>query len=74
MRKLLNGLGPNHGPKWSPDSKQIAYVTSNGQPIFFYANRHIAVIPAEGGEPRMLTESFDEDRQPGRLGAGRHLL
>ncbi|HTX34116.1 MAG TPA: S9 family peptidase [Bryobacteraceae bacterium] len=61
VRKLLNGLGPNHGPKWSPDSKQIAYVTANGQPNFFYANRYLAVIPAEGGTPRLLTERFDED-------------
>ena len=29
--------------------KQIAYTTSNGQPFFYYANRYIAAIRAEGG-------------------------
>jgi dipeptidyl aminopeptidase/acylaminoacyl peptidase len=36
-------------------------VTANGQPNFFYANRYIAAVPAEGGSPRLLTEAFDED-------------
>jgi len=61
IRKLLDAGGPNSGPKWSPDGKQIAYVTSGGNPFYFYANRRIAVIPAEGGTPRLLTEAFDED-------------
>jgi dipeptidyl aminopeptidase/acylaminoacyl peptidase len=61
VRKLLDGNGPNSRPQWSPDGKSIAYVTGNGQPFFYYANRYIAVIPAEGGTPRVLTEAFDED-------------
>lgn len=61
VRKLLDGHGPNSNPKWSPDGKQIAYVTADGQPFFFYANRYIAVIPAEGGAPKVLTSDFDED-------------
>ncbi len=61
VRKLLDGHGPNSNPKWSPDGKQIAYATADGQPFFFYANRYIAVIPADGGAPRVLTSDFDED-------------
>ena len=61
VRKLLEGGGPHSRPRWSPDGKQIAYVTANGQPFFFYANRYVAVIPAEGGKPKVLTENFDED-------------
>ena len=61
VRKLLDGGGPNGNPKWSPDSRQIAYETSAGNPSFYYTNRRIAVIPAEGGTPRILTEAFDED-------------
>ncbi|HXB68371.1 MAG TPA: S9 family peptidase [Candidatus Acidoferrales bacterium] len=66
VRKLLNAGGPNGNPKWSPDGKQIAYTTANGNPFYFYANSRIAVIPADGGSPRLLSprvlsEAFDED-------------
>ena len=61
VRKLLESSGPNTRPQWSPDGRNIAYVTGNGQPFFYYANRFIAVIPAEGGTPRVLTQEFDED-------------
>jgi dipeptidyl aminopeptidase/acylaminoacyl peptidase len=60
-RKLLDSGGPNSNPKWSPDGKQIAYVTANGQQFYFFANRYIAAIPAEGGTARVLTSDFDED-------------
>jgi len=61
VRKLLDTGGPNSNPKWSPDGKHIAYVTANGQEFYFYANRYIATIPAEGGTPRVITSDFDED-------------
>jgi len=61
VHKLLNGDGPNSDPKWSPDSREIAYMTSGGSPFFFYATRRIAVIAADGGAPRVLTAAFDED-------------
>ena len=61
VRKLAAEGGPHSRPKWSPDGKQIAFVTANGQPFFFYANRYIAVVPADGGKPKVLTEAFDED-------------
>ncbi len=63
VKKLLDANGPNNRPRWSPDGRQIAYVTSNGAPFYFYANTHIAVIPASGGEPRVVTAQFDEDTQ-----------
>src|ERR1019366_3532635 len=61
VKELLESGEPSGNPKWSPDGKEIAYVTSNGQPFFFYANRYLAAIPAEGGPPRLLTREFDED-------------
>lgn len=60
-RKLLDGGGPNSRPRWSPDGREIAFVTSGGNPFFYYANRRIAVMPADGGAPRVLTNTFDED-------------
>jgi dipeptidyl aminopeptidase/acylaminoacyl peptidase len=61
VRKLLDAGGPNGNPKWSPDGKQIAYTTANGNPLFYYANDRIAVISADGGSPRVLSEAFDEN-------------
>jgi dipeptidyl aminopeptidase/acylaminoacyl peptidase len=61
VRKLTELPGPNSRPKWSPDGKQIVFVTANGQQFFFFANRYLATIPAEGGKPKILTETFDED-------------
>jgi len=46
---------PNSNPKWSPNGKEIAYQTANGQEFYYsYANRYISVIPAEGGTPRRI--------------------
>ena len=61
VKKLFEGSGPNSNPKWSPDGKQIAYNTANGQQFYFYANEFIAVVPADGGTPRLLTRDFDEN-------------
>jgi len=61
VKKLLDSPGPHGNPKWSPNGREIAFTTSNSVPNFFYANRYIAVIPAEGGQPRLLTKDFDED-------------
>jgi dipeptidyl aminopeptidase/acylaminoacyl peptidase len=60
VKKLIEAGGPNTNPKWSPDGKEIAYATSNGQAFYFYANRYIAVVAADGGPPRLLTKDFDE--------------
>jgi len=61
VRKLQESGGPNTRPKWSPDGKEIAFVTHGGQAFYYYLNSRIAVVSAEGGSPRVLTEGFDED-------------
>lgn len=61
VRKLMETGGPNSNPRWSPDGKEIAFQTANGQEFFFFANRYVAVVPADGGTPRVLTTEFDED-------------
>ena len=61
VKKLLDSSGPNSRPRWSPDGRQIAFITSSGDPFYFYSNRRIAIMPASGGEPKILTAKFDED-------------
>jgi len=63
--KLIDGPGPNSDPYFSPDGSQIAYTTSDGNPYYYYTNHFIAVVPAAGGMPKLLTKDFDED--PGMI-------
>jgi len=73
--KIVALPGPDRVPMFSVDGRQLAFVTSLGQPKFFYANTHIALVdiatvvkkPATtAADVRDLTQSFDED--PDALG------
>jgi len=44
---------------WSPDGKQIAYLTGDELKYSAYTQNKLAVIPAAGGQPRILAESLD---------------
>ena len=61
VKKILAQPGPDNNPRWSPDGKQIVFSTAMGKEKYFAGLSRLAVIPAEGGTPRSLTESFDED-------------
>src|SRR3954469_20160377 len=64
VKKLVDTKGPDRNPLWSPDGKQIAFVTSGGQEFFFYSDSRIALVPADGGTPKIITDKFDEDPNP----------
>ena len=61
VTKLVTSPGPNSDPHFSPDGTQVAFVTADGAPYFFYANQKIAVVPVGGGRPKVVSGSFDED-------------
>jgi dipeptidyl aminopeptidase/acylaminoacyl peptidase len=61
VKKIVDTPGPDGNPQWSPDGKQIAYNTANGNKYFYYTDQRIAVISADGGTPEVLTANFDED-------------
>jgi len=44
---------------WSPDSKLIAYLHGRELKYLEYNQNKLAVVPADGGEPRILTEKLD---------------
>ena len=63
VKKIVAQPGPDSNPRWSPDGRQIVFSTYMGNRDYFASNARLAVIPAEGGAPRSLTDTFDE--QPG---------
>jgi dipeptidyl aminopeptidase/acylaminoacyl peptidase len=48
-------------PAWSPDGRSIAYSQGGPVELFSYGTRHLAVIPASGGAPRIVTASLDRN-------------
>ena len=63
VRTLAADPGRQRGPMWSPDGGRILFTTSaDASP--YYGNSELAVIPAAGGESRILTAGFDENPSP----------
>jgi dipeptidyl aminopeptidase/acylaminoacyl peptidase len=60
VKKIVSQPGPDSNPHWSPDGKQIVFESAMGNPGFFHSNRRLAVVSADGGTPRSLTDDFDE--------------
>ncbi len=48
-------------PAWSPDGKSIAYMQGGPLKLIEYAVRHLAVVPAAGGTPRLLSAGLDRN-------------
>src|SRR5258705_7644845 len=55
VTKLVSQLGPDSGPRWSPDDKQIVFSSTMGNTAFFASNSRLAVVPAAGSTPRSIT-------------------
>ncbi len=70
VTKIVGLEGPDAGPRFSPDGRQLVFTTSLAEPYFFYTNRHLATVrvadvlktPAtKPTEVTDLTAAFDED-------------
>jgi dipeptidyl aminopeptidase/acylaminoacyl peptidase len=59
-RKLTSHPGPDGGRlAWSPDSASIAYVQGSDPKYSAYNLNRLAIVPVNGGAPRVLTEQLD---------------
>ena len=61
VRKIVDQPGPDSNPRFSPDGKQIVFVSAMGDKLYFASNSKLAVVSADGGTPRSITDSFDEN-------------
>jgi dipeptidyl aminopeptidase/acylaminoacyl peptidase len=61
VQQLVTQTGPDTNPMWSPDGLRVAFETTMGDPFFYYVNTLIATVPAAGGDPKPVTEVFDEN-------------
>jgi dipeptidyl aminopeptidase/acylaminoacyl peptidase len=61
VKKIVDLPGPDNGPRFSPDGKQIVFSSAMGNKVFFASNSRLAIVPVTGGIPKSLTDSFDEN-------------
>jgi dipeptidyl aminopeptidase/acylaminoacyl peptidase len=56
-------------PAWSPDGKFLAYTTITDKEAIWYATQKLAIIPAAGGQPKMLAENIDRNMSSPKFSA-----
>ncbi|HXM50926.1 MAG TPA: S9 family peptidase [Pyrinomonadaceae bacterium] len=61
VKKIVDLPGPDNGPRFSPDGKQIAFSSAMGNKVYFASNSRLAIVPVEGGTPKSISDSFDEN-------------
>jgi len=61
LSRVTTNENADTSPRWSPDGKQLTYNTVTDKAAMWYATQKLAVIPASGGQPRLLAESLDRN-------------
>lgn len=59
IKQLTHWKGSDSSPAWSPDGKYIAYHRSHFETYDSYDQEQIVLIPATGGEPKILNAKLD---------------
>jgi dipeptidyl aminopeptidase/acylaminoacyl peptidase len=61
IKRIVDQAGPDNNPRFSPDGKQIVFSSAMGNKLFFASNSKLAIVSTDGGTPRSVTDSFDEN-------------
>ena len=61
VKKIVGTPGPDNNPRFSPDGKQIVFNSAMGEKVYFASNSRLAIVSVDGGTPRSITDSFDEN-------------
>jgi len=61
LKQITTNSGSDDAPNWSPDGKYICYTTIINSEVVPFATAHLAVIPAEGGQTKLLTQALDRN-------------
>ncbi|HLZ16914.1 MAG TPA: S9 family peptidase, partial [Cyclobacteriaceae bacterium] len=61
LKQLTQWKGSDSNPSFSPDGKWIAYLKSQEEDYSIYDQAQLAIIPADGGEPKILNPTLDRD-------------
>ncbi len=60
LRQITTWPGTDRSPVWSPDGKWIAYTQSSSDETFtMFGQNIVALVPAAGGTPKLLSASLD---------------
>jgi dipeptidyl aminopeptidase/acylaminoacyl peptidase len=69
LTQITTNPGADSQPAWSPDGKWIAYVTQLDVHLFWYATQHLAIASSNGGDAKVLTQTFDRSVRRPRFSA-----
>ena len=61
LKQLTTWQDSDTSPAWSPDGKWIAYLKSQTPEYDIYDQAQLALIPSEGGTPKILNATLDRD-------------
>lgn len=67
-RQLTAGAGSDHSPRWSPDGKQIAFISDRDETANIY------LVHVDGGEAKKLTTSETNLYSPIWVKDGKHMV
>ena len=74
-RQLTTFDGPDDSPAWSPDGRSIAYLRGSEPKFSAYNLDRLAIVPADGGAPRIVAAALDRNVSSPRFSAdGRSVM